>query len=165
MFSRHPVQFSVIEAFLANEKNKKAFVDLLITKLRSHGLTVRQANDDADTVAVSVTIELASNGTDVTVVASDTDIFVLLLYHFRPVMAAIVILTVGAKHRVKYRCIRTVCSAIGTTALQQIWLLMRSVAAIRRYYVIFVRTRHIHCIQEDDKQCCISAVYCRAWFC
>ena len=112
--------FSNQEAFLANEKNKKAFVDLLITKLRSHGLTVRQANDDADTVAVSVTIELASNGTDVTVVASDTDIFVLLLYHFRPVMAAIVILTVGAKHRVKYRCIRTVCSAIGTTALQQI---------------------------------------------
>jgi len=112
--------FSNQEAFLANEKNKKAFVDLLITKLRSHGLTVRQANDDADTVALSVTIELASNGTDVTVVASDTDIFVLLLYHFRPVMAAIVILTVGAKHRVKYRCIRTVCSAIGTTALQQI---------------------------------------------
>jgi len=67
--------FSNQEAFLANEKNKKAFVDLLITKLRSHGLTVRQANDDADTVAVSVTIELASNGTDVTVVASDTDIF------------------------------------------------------------------------------------------
>ena len=95
--------FSNQEAFLANEKNKKAFVDLLITKLRSHGLTVRQANDDADTVAVSVTIELASNGTDVTVVASDTDIFVLLLYHFRPVMADIVILTVGAKHRVKYR--------------------------------------------------------------
>ena len=91
---------------------------MLITTLRSHGLTDHQANDDADTLAVSVAIELASNGTDV--VANDTDISVLLLYHFRPVMADIVIFSDGAKHRVKYRCIATVCSASGATALQQI---------------------------------------------
>ena len=67
--------------FLANERNKKSFVILLTSHLKSIGYTVMQAVNDADTLVVKTALEIAVTQ-PVTVVATDTDILVMLLYHF-----------------------------------------------------------------------------------
>ena len=75
--------------FLANEGNKKSFLVLLINRLRAVGHNIYQAPDDADTLVASKALEVARKNEPVTVVATDTDILVLLLYHFEECMADI----------------------------------------------------------------------------
>jgi len=59
-------------AFLANDSNKKQFVEKVMTHLQHVGLLVKQAASDADTLIVHTAIELATGGDTVTVVANDT---------------------------------------------------------------------------------------------
>lgn len=66
--------------FLANERNKKCFVSLLTKSLQSAGYCVLQAPDDADTLVVHTALHMA-HCEPVNVIATDTHILVLLVYH------------------------------------------------------------------------------------
>jgi len=67
--------------FLANQENKKSFIDLLTKCLRDAGHSVHQASDDADTLLVHTALQCARQQRPVVVVANDTDVLVLLIYH------------------------------------------------------------------------------------
>jgi hypothetical protein len=74
------------EAFLSNVNNKMALINLLTDYLQQHGISVHQASGDADTLIVSVALHHASsyeNLAHVAVIAEDTDILALLLFHRR----------------------------------------------------------------------------------
>ena len=68
------------EEFLANAENKQRFINLLSNKLRGLALNVYHAAGDADLLIVKTAIECADEKETI-VVADDTDILVLLLYH------------------------------------------------------------------------------------
>ena len=76
-------------AFLANSANKSGFINFLTTHLQMNGYAVRQSAGDADTLIVATALELAAKMQRVIVVASDTDILVLLTYHWKANMAEI----------------------------------------------------------------------------
>ncbi len=61
------------EVFLSNEKNKQQFIQLLSKTMRDAGHVVHNSTSDADTMIVSVALELASDR-QVVVVADDTDV-------------------------------------------------------------------------------------------
>ena len=73
------------QAFFSNEKNKTNFISLLTTHLRGIGHQVEVSCGDADTSA----LEFAWNGQ--TVVAEDTDVLIMLVYHWRNCMEDIFI--------------------------------------------------------------------------
>ena len=75
------------EVFLANEKNKQQFIQLIGRYLRDDGQVVYQSDGDADTMIVQCALQYASEGSEVNVVADDTDVFVLLVYHWKQTMA------------------------------------------------------------------------------
>jgi hypothetical protein len=77
--------------FLSNERNKQAFVNFLASLVKDSGYTVFEAPDDADTLIAKTAIDFAraKNTRSVTVIANDTDILVLLVYHFNTEMAEI----------------------------------------------------------------------------
>ena len=75
-------------AFLANEMNKKYFVNALISHLNEAGHEMYQALNDADTLIVKTALAIATTEA-VTVVANDTDVLVLLIYHFKITMSDI----------------------------------------------------------------------------
>ena len=79
--------FSNQPAFLSNERNKKAFVDNLMGEFSRHGYGATQASQDADTLIVSTALQIAKSAVPVSVVATDTDILALLIYHFNDSMA------------------------------------------------------------------------------
>lgn len=70
------------EMFLKNEKNKSQLISLLSSHLTREGHDIRNSDGDADTLIVSTALEYASKGKEVVVVASDTDILVLLMFHW-----------------------------------------------------------------------------------
>lgn len=95
-------------AFLANVKNKKNFLDLLKNHLSSCGWKTHQANGDADVDIVKVALQLAMFKT-VAVVAEDTDILALLIYHRTPNMREVFLVSDGKrKSRVDGKCINVV---------------------------------------------------------
>ena len=77
------------QLFLANEKNKVQFINLLSHYLRLDGHAVIQSKGDADTQIVSAAIALASDGKHTAVISDDTDILVLLLFHWNADIADI----------------------------------------------------------------------------
>jgi hypothetical protein len=110
-------------AFLANEGNKKAFVDYLISQLRVHGYVVHQAVNDADTLIVHTALQIAQNNVPVTVVANDTDILVLLVYHFQSPMADMYLHSEVTKRggaKIELLSIRSVKNSIGNNTAQQL---------------------------------------------
>ena len=70
------------EDFLNNTHNKQQFVHILSERLRELGHRVINCDDDADTIIAATAIEYASSS-DVTVVADDTDVILLLVHHFQ----------------------------------------------------------------------------------
>ena len=72
------------QAFFSNEKNKTNSISLLTTHLRGTGHQVEVSCGDADTLIVSSALEFAWNGQ--TVVAEDTDVLIMLVYHWRNCM-------------------------------------------------------------------------------
>ena len=77
------------QALFSNEKNKTNFISLLITHLRGTGHQVEVSCSDADTLIVSSELEFVWNGQ--TVVAEDTDVLIMLVYHWRNCMEDIFI--------------------------------------------------------------------------
>ena len=108
------------EAFLANESNKKSFVQALINSFNEAGYLTNQALNDADTLIVYTALQIAVNEA-VTVVANDTDVLVLLLYHFQDSLADIFMRSDGTKKNVSSQNIvpvRELKCAVGTEASQ-----------------------------------------------
>ena len=79
----HPNQ----QMFLSNEGNKCQFISLLHQYLESDGQIVHTSRGDADTLIVTKALSYAAQGKEVNVVADDTDILVLLMYHWTEGMA------------------------------------------------------------------------------
>ena len=86
------------EVFLANEKNKHQFILLISQYLRDDGQVVHQSTGDADTMIVQCALQYAIEGSEVNVVADDTDVLVLLLYHWKQNMASIYFLSEAGKY-------------------------------------------------------------------
>ena len=70
------------ELFLKNDANKTQLIDLLTTQLIRDDIEVRRSSGDVDTLIVSAALEYARNERKVIVKASDTDILVLLIFHW-----------------------------------------------------------------------------------
>lgn len=68
----HPIS-SQRSVFLDNSKNTQNFVDLLTTYLKGYGISVLQAEADADVDIVQEAIDLARESV-VTAIVEDTDI-------------------------------------------------------------------------------------------
>ena len=80
------------QAFFSNEKNKTNLISLLTTHPRGIGHHVEVSRGDADTtLIVSSALEFAWNVQTVTVVAEDTDVLIMLVYHWRNCMEDIFI--------------------------------------------------------------------------
>ena len=62
-------------------------MNILTKQFERDGQMVCQAADDADTLIVKNSLELARETVPVVTVANDTDVLVLLLYHFEGSMA------------------------------------------------------------------------------
>ena len=77
------------QIFLSNESNKSQFISLLSQHLEADGNIVHVADGDADTMIVSCALQYAAQGREVNVVADDTDVLVLLMYHWEQNMANI----------------------------------------------------------------------------
>ncbi len=77
------------KTFFSNERNKSQFIALLSHYLQAGNQIVHQSAGDADTEIVACALQYATQGTEVTVVAEDTDILVLLMYHWKKEMADI----------------------------------------------------------------------------
>lgn len=88
------------EAFLSNEMNKTQFIKFLANHLQIQGHNAKISNGDADTLIVSTALELARNGQSVVVVAEDTDIFIMLLYHWESDMADIHLRKEGRRSKI-----------------------------------------------------------------
>ena len=73
--------------FLRNEHNKKQFIILLSSGLRRSGYKTVECTGDADVTIAKTAIEYAEGGHDVVVTADDTDILILLIYHWREDLA------------------------------------------------------------------------------
>lgn len=71
------------EVFLTNERNKNQFIQLLTHYLREDGQIVYHGNGDADTLIAQCALQYADQGHEVYVVADDTDVLVLLMYHWK----------------------------------------------------------------------------------
>ena len=71
------------QIFLTNERNKSQFITLLSQSLVDDGHTVHHSTDDADTLISQCALEIAAQGLPVNVVADDTDVLILLRYHWK----------------------------------------------------------------------------------
>ena len=71
------------DQLLSNNKNKSSFISLLADELECHGIRTLIASDDADTLIVKTALEQSiSINSDVEIKCEDTDVFVLLVYHY-----------------------------------------------------------------------------------
>ena len=72
------------DRFLTNEENKTHFIKFIGMKLEQDGQTVKICTGDADTTIVSTTLHQAESNTQAVVtVADDTDVAMMLLYHWQ----------------------------------------------------------------------------------
>ena len=94
-------QYKDQEAFFANIANKVGFIAMLTDHLQANGHIVKQAQADANTLIVSTALDFAKNQQTVEVIANDTDILIMLLYHWQVDMANIFIhkVTGGARRK------------------------------------------------------------------
>jgi len=107
-----------------NERNKQSFIVfyLLSRNLKKSDYAVHHAVSDADTLIVNVSLSIASEKGPVTVVADDTDVLVLLLYHFKHNMSDIFMSEMARRRsaRMAVTPIHTVRNAIGDKATNQL---------------------------------------------
>ena len=68
--------------FLRNSHNKDQLIKLIVHDLETEGHEAIQSNGDADVLIVKKALELAERN-NVIVAADDTDILVLLCYHWK----------------------------------------------------------------------------------
>ena len=77
------------QVFFSNNKNKNQFVQLQSHYLRQDSQIVYNSTGDADTMIVKCALDFAVQGNEVTIVSDDTDILVLLIYHWKISMATV----------------------------------------------------------------------------
>ena len=65
------------------ERNKSQFISLVSRHLEANSFIVNQYPGDADTAIVYTALEYAALGTEVNLVADDTDVLVLLMLHWK----------------------------------------------------------------------------------
>ena len=73
------------QLFLSNEKNKVRFIKILPNFLIADRQTVANIKEDADTDIVKCAIDFAEH-CKVNVVADDTDVALMLLFHWKPLL-------------------------------------------------------------------------------
>lgn len=66
--------------FLANEFNKRNFIQLLKKHLSDNGFTVKQAYEDADRDIIATAVEVSPRFESVVIVGEDTDLLVLMTH-------------------------------------------------------------------------------------
>lgn len=104
-------------AFLSNERNKSAFVSLLVACLQAAGHTVRTASDNADTLMVKQALDIAKAGQAVSVIANDTDILVMLVYHFQSDMSDIFMYSHAIK---RINSVRAIAASLGPSVVSRL---------------------------------------------
>ena len=70
------------DAFFANVENKVSFIGELSLRLENEGHSVLHCPADADTTVVAKAMNLCKDKHPVTIVVNDTDILVMLMYHW-----------------------------------------------------------------------------------
>ena len=88
VFEEGTVHYSK-EKFLSNTKNKEQLIKLLASHFVTQGHQVLNCEEDADTQIVREALEVACRKENITVVAEDIDILVLLLYFWNTEMGEI----------------------------------------------------------------------------
>ena len=88
MFSAMFQQRSIINN-LSNSTNKSRFIDMLSSYLTKSQNKVINSDENADTEISLCALHVAETGWRVNVVADDTDVALLLLYHWKSGMANI----------------------------------------------------------------------------
>ena len=77
---------------MKNSKNKAKFIELLSNHLANDGHDIRNSKGDADTLIVSTAIQYTKKqDNEVVVVANDTYILPLLIYHWQKGMKLFII--------------------------------------------------------------------------
>ena len=102
------------ETFLKNSKNKSQFILLLAMALKKEGHDICQSIGDADTQIVAAALEFATKDEtrSVTVAANDTDILVLLMFHWESNMNIFMLSDAGKKQSECWNIANLVSSAI-----------------------------------------------------
>ena len=118
------------EVFLANEKNKHQFILLISKYLRDDGQVVHQSTGDVDTMTVQCALQYAIEGSEVNVVADDTDVLVLLMYHWNQNMKSIYFLSEAVKDLKIWR-ISDLVGQAGPTVTSYLPFCMFGVAVIQ----------------------------------
>ena len=85
------------QVFFSNNKDKNQFVQLLSHYLRQDSQIVYNSTGDADTMIFKCALDFAAQGNEVTVVSDNTDILVLLIYHWKISMATVYFKTEAKK--------------------------------------------------------------------
>ena len=102
------------QAFLINGNNKQCFIDLLVRALSSNGHNVVQCRGDADTSIVSTVLDHACAGENVCLIATDTDLLIMLIYMWNNMMGQIKMKREGTrKYRESARDIGQIASSLG----------------------------------------------------
>ena len=79
IFDHHTKVCISQENFLSNEHNKSRFITQLSRKLDENGISVKQANDDADLLIIQTAIhESLSSVSTIAVVGKDVDLLILM---------------------------------------------------------------------------------------
>ena len=77
--------------FFTNINNKTSFIELLVGILQSKSQTTKCSDGYADILIVLAALDFSQNNQSVMVVAEDTDIFIVLIHHWKTNMADIFI--------------------------------------------------------------------------
>ena len=79
------------EKFLSNTNNKVQLIKMLSEYLKEDGNEVLKCSGDADSTICHTALDLATTGEkEVVLIADDTDIFVMLIYHWKSEMKNII---------------------------------------------------------------------------
>ena len=79
------------EKFLSNTSNKVQMIKMLSQYLKDDGNEVINCSGDADSTICHTALDLATTGEkEVVLIADDTDIFVMLIYHWKSEMKNII---------------------------------------------------------------------------
>lgn len=102
------------KSFLSNPNNKESFISLLAQALSSDGHDVVRCRGDADTAIVSSVLDIACTGSNVTLIAADTDLLIMLLYMWNDLMGCILMKNEATrKHAESVRDVGKICESLG----------------------------------------------------
>ena len=85
------------DVFLSDITNKSRFIDVLSSYLIKSGNKVINSNEDTGTEIARCVLYVAETGRRVNVVADDTDVALLLLYHWKGGMAKVTLTSEKSK--------------------------------------------------------------------